>query len=118
MLSFVCEGVVFKDSMCFLPFPLAEFPKTFGLDEDRFEKVFFPHFFNTAENAGYEGKILSRDYFDPDGMSEKKKEKFEKWHANQVREKVRYVLRDELVKYFQSDVRLLAEGCNVFRQRF
>lgn len=51
-------------------------------------------------------------------MSDKKKKRFDKWYADQVKENVHYVLRDELIKYCQSDVRMLAEGCNVFQQRF
>ena len=37
--------LTFKDSLCFLPFPLASFPATFGLTE--LKKGFFPHLFNT-----------------------------------------------------------------------
>ena len=36
------------DSLNFLPMPLANLPKSFGLKEKK--KGFFPHFFNTKEN--------------------------------------------------------------------
>ncbi len=45
VLSLRTGYLKFIDSLCFLPFPLASFPATFGLEELR--KGFFPHFFNT-----------------------------------------------------------------------
>ena len=48
VLSFVSDKLTFKDSVCFLPFPLAAFSATFNLTE--LYKGFFPHTFNTAEN--------------------------------------------------------------------
>ena len=52
ILSFQSDCLTFKDSLCFLPFPLANFPATFGIDE--LCKGFFPHKFNTLENQDYE----------------------------------------------------------------
>ena len=45
VLSFKSDHLPFKDSLCFLPFHLANFPKTFGID--KLCKGFFPHKFNT-----------------------------------------------------------------------
>ena len=48
VLSLSNGNITFKDSLCFLPFPLASFPDTFGIQELR--KGFFPHLFNTIAN--------------------------------------------------------------------
>ena len=42
-----------KDSLCFLPMPLAELPATFNLEE--LHKGFFPHAFHTRANLTYRG---------------------------------------------------------------
>ena len=47
-------NVRFIDSINFVPFPLALFPKTFGLKE--LKKGYFPHLFNKPENQDYVGK--------------------------------------------------------------
>ena len=78
LLSMKSDRLTFKDSLCFLPFPLANFPATFGIPE--FCKGFFPHKFNTLENQAYEGPMPPRDTYDPDGMSAKKKAEFERWY--------------------------------------
>ena len=70
------------DSFCFLPFPLASFPATFGLTELR--KGFFPHLFNTLNNQQYEGAMPPRDTYDPKGMNSKKKDEFDKWYDEQL----------------------------------
>ena len=74
VLSLQNGDLIFKDSLCFLPFPLAAFPATFGLTKQC--KGFFPHLFNTVENQMYEGPVPATHYYDPDGMSAKKKAKF------------------------------------------
>ena len=75
LLSMKSDRLTFKDSLCFLPFPLATFPATFGIPE--LCKGFFPYKFNTLENQAYEGPMPPRDTYDPDGMSAKKKAEFE-----------------------------------------
>ena len=45
ILSCKSGQMEFKDSLCFLPFPLANFPATFGIEE--LCTGFFPHKFNT-----------------------------------------------------------------------
>ena len=41
--------ITFKDSLCFLPMPLADLPETFNLKE--LHKGFFPHAFHTREHG-------------------------------------------------------------------
>jgi hypothetical protein len=45
--------IKFIDSLSFIPMRLADFPKTFGLDE--LAKGYFPHLFNKTENQNYIG---------------------------------------------------------------
>ena len=80
VLSFVSGALIFKDSLCFLPMPLASFPTTFKLTE--LKKGFFPHAFNTPSNQDYRGPIPAVHYYDPDGMSPAKKAELVSWHAD------------------------------------
>ena len=75
ILSFKSNRLTFKDSLCFLPFPLANFPVTFGIHE--LCKGFFPHKFNTLENQEYEGSLPDAFHYDPDRMSAKTKDEFQ-----------------------------------------
>ena len=97
ILPFKSDRLTFKDSLCFLPFPLANFPTTFGIEE--LCKGFFPHNFNTLENQGYEGPIPDTTYYDSDGMSAKKKAEFERWHAKKVPVNYHLVMRQEMETY-------------------
>ena len=45
--------IKFIDSLNFIPMRLADFPKTFGIDE--LAKGYFPHLFNKKENENYVG---------------------------------------------------------------
>ena len=56
VLSFTSGALIFKDSLCFLPMPLASFPSTFDLTE--MKKGFFPHAFNTPEHQSYSSPSL------------------------------------------------------------
>jgi len=71
ILSFKTDRLTFKDSLCFLPVPLANFPATFGIQE--LTKAFFPHLFNTLDNQEYRGPMPPASSYDPDGVSAKKK---------------------------------------------
>ena len=116
LLSMKSDRLTFKDSLCFLPFPLANFPATFGIPE--LCKGFFPHKFNTLENQAYEGPMPPRDTYDPDGMSAKKKAEFERWYQEKVQANYHFVMRREMEAYCESDVKLLKAGCQKFRQEF
>ena len=48
-------NIKFIDSLNFIPMRLANFPKTFGIEE--LEKGYFPHLFNRKENEYYVGPI-------------------------------------------------------------
>ena len=83
VLSFESGPLIFKDSLCFLPMPLASFPAAFNLTE--LKKGFSPHEFNLPQHQSYVGQIPALEFFDPVGMSEKKKKELEEWHEEQVR---------------------------------
>ena len=116
ILSFKSDRLTFKDSLCFLPFPLTNFPATFGIEE--LCKGFFPHKFNTLENQDYDGPMPDASYYDPDGMSAKKKAEFERWYAEKVAANYRFIKQREMKAYCESDVKLLKAGCQKFRDEF
>ena len=113
VLTFKCGPLTFKDSLCFLPFPLSAFPATFGIKE--LKKGYFPHAFNTPEHQDYVGSIPAKTYYDPEGMKDKDKVAFEKWYAEQHGE---FDLKKELEEYCRSDVALLKAGCEAFVAQF
>ena len=101
------------DSLNFLPMPLAQLPKSFGLVE--LKKGFFPHFYNTAE---HQNDILLNlpdvKYYDPDSMSKDRREEFYKWyeeHKDNV-----FGFQKEMEEYCISDVDILLQACWKFRQ--
>ena len=113
VLCFTSGSLTFKDSLCFLSFPLSAFPATFGLQE--LKKGYFPHGFNTPDNQSYAGPIPDQKYYDPDGMKEKGKKEFEKWYSEQHGV---YDFAKELEGYCKSDVALLKAGCEAFVEQF
>ena len=117
VLSFTSGPLIFKDSLCFLPMPLASFPNTFGITE--LKKGYFPHAFNTPENQNYVGRIPDVEFYDPEGMKDPKaKQKFEQWHADQVARGVDFDFQSEMESYCHSDVALLQAGCEAFCDQF
>ena len=75
VFSFMSGNITFKDSLCFIPAPLASFPAMSGLTE--LKKGFLPQLFNTQENQDYEGPMPLHEYCDPDAISSKKKAEFD-----------------------------------------
>ena len=116
VLSFSSDRLTFKDSLCFLPFSLASFPSTFGLTE--LCKGFFPHLFNTAVNQTYVGPVPDTHYYDPEGMSSKKRDEFLRWHAAKVENGYVFDLQRDMARYCESDVKLLKAGCSKFVKEF
>lgn len=108
--------ITFKDSLCFLPMPLADLPETFNLKE--LHKGFFPHAFHTRENLGYKGPLPAKQHFQSQAMKEKKRKEFDTWYATQVEKNELYDLWDELNKYCHSDVMVLKAACFNFIQEF
>ena len=101
------------DSLNFLPMPLAQLPKSFGLVE--LKKGFFPHYYNTAE---HQNDVLINlpdvKYYDPDSMSKERREEFFKWYEEN-KNKV-FGFQTEMEEYCISDVDILLQACWKFRQ--
>lgn len=114
--AFTSDRLTFKDSVCFLPFPLASFPSTFGLTELR--KGHFPHKFNTLANQNYEGPLPDAEFYDPDGMSQTKQDEFYRWHADLRARDYVFNLQHDMKSYCESDVKLLKAGCEAFIEDF
>ena len=113
---YIDATITFKDSLCFLPMPLADLPETFNLKE--LHKGFFPHAFHTRENLGYKGPLPDKQYFQPQAMKEKKRKEFNTWYATQVEKNELYELWEELNKYCHSDIMVLKAACYKFIQEF
>ena len=57
VLCFESGPLIFKDSLCFLPMPLASFPSAFNLTE--LKKGFFPHAFNLPQHPMFRQDLSS-----------------------------------------------------------
>ena len=110
-------NIRFIDSLNFIPMALANFPKTFGLDE--LCKGYFPHLFNKRENQNYIGPIPCEPYYTPNQMGSKNREAFQKWHKLEQREN-NYVFDfdKEIIAYCTSDVDILRRSCMEFCELF
>ena len=91
VLSLKSDRLTFKDSLCFLLFPLSNFPANFGITE--LCKGFFPHKFNMQDNQHYEGPMPPKEMYDPDGMSAKKKGEFKQWYQAKVNANYHFVMQ-------------------------
>ncbi len=109
-------NIRFIDSLNFIPMALANFPKTFGLDE--LCKGYFPHLFNRSENQNYVGPIPREPYYMPNGMSTKKRKTFQEWHKEQRDSDYVFDFVKEIRAYCRSDVDILRRSCMEFRELF
>ena len=101
------------DSLNFLPMPLANLPKSFGLVE--LKKGFFPHFYNTQE---HQSEILpclpDKEFYDPDSMSKDRREEFMEWY--ELHKDEPFDFQKEMEEYCISDVDILFKACWKFRE--
>ncbi|PFX30059.1 hypothetical protein AWC38_SpisGene5144 [Stylophora pistillata] len=84
----------------------------------KFQSILSDEFQRNHKNESYDGQIPDESFYDPDGMSSKTKEEFLEWHRAQVETNGRFFLKEELITYCQSDVKLLKEGCMKFVNEF
>jgi hypothetical protein len=84
MYVYVGSGLAIRviDSLNFLPMSLAKLPDSFGLEE--LKKGYFPHYFNTKANQGYEGPYPEARFYGADYMSTKDRATFLVWHSEKV----------------------------------
>ena len=105
------------DSLNFLQMPLSKFPKTFGLDLDKFSKGDFPFKFNTLENQNYIGPMPDIEYYSQDTKSEKGR-KFFAWHEELTKSNYIFDIQKEMYIYCSQDVTVLRLCCLQFRDSF
>ena len=109
-------NIRFVDSLNLIPMKLANFPKTFGIEE--LEKSHFPHLFNRKENENYVGPIPPAPYYNPNGMNPKDREAFMAWHASKKESNYVFNFQEKILAYCRSDVDILRRCCLEFRQLF
>ena len=108
-------NIRFIDLLNFIPMRLANFPKTFGIEE--LTKGYFPHLLNRKEVKNYGGPIPPLPYCNPNGMNLKDKEAFLRWHAS--KKASNYVFNfQQILAYCRSDVDILRRCCLEFRELF
>lgn len=106
--------IKFIDSLSFIMRALADMPKMFGISE--LKKGYFPHFFNTAENANYVGKYPPKDDYGYNQMSKKKRDDFIEWYNGKKKEV--FDMKKEILEYCISDVDILRRCFEKFRKMF
>ena len=106
----------FIDSLMFLPMPLSAMPKSFGLSE--LKKGYWPYLANKPEFYTYEGHLLSKHYYCVSGMKARAAADFNAWYDKQIKENFIFNFRRELLEYCVSDVTILRQACQAFRQLF
>ena len=107
----------FIDSVNYMPMPLSELPKAFGLTGIE-DKGIFPHLFNTRDNQSYRGPLPDVRYYSPETMNVKVRERFLSWHAKMTRENYLFIFENEIEKYCRNDVVILRRACMAFRKIF
>lgn len=109
-------AIRFIDSLSFFQMPLSAFPKTFGLT--KLKKGYFPYLVNMPDYQHYIGDMPPKKDYMPKGMSVKGAGEFDKWYDQQVVDGVVFDFAKELIKYCESDVKLLKQGCLSFKRDF
>ncbi|MCP3666695.1 MAG: hypothetical protein GY696_30060, partial [Gammaproteobacteria bacterium] len=106
--------VIVKDSLNILPMSLAALPKAFGF-EDQAKKGYFPHYFNTAANEGYEGPLPDHHYYGTATMKDSARRAFFQWHKEQRNAVYVFNLKKEREDYCDNDVFICAKAIMKFR---
>ena len=109
-------NIRFIDSLLFFQRALADLPKMFGIVGE--EKGFFPHYLNTPSNQSLVCTIgeISKDLFGYKNMSAKRASDFDKWFDSNADKT--FNLKSDMIRYCQSDVRILMESILRFRRLF
>jgi hypothetical protein len=106
------EHITFLDSRNYLPFPLRKLTDAFGLTSS---KSWYSHYFNTSENLDYIGPVPDVYYF-VDAMDHSEMKDFLAWYEGQKGKT--FNNRHVLESYFQDDVTVLPQACQIFRRNF
>lgn len=109
------DNMKFIDSLNYFPMSLAELPKAFDLGPET-KKGYFPHLFNTIENANYVGCLPDVTFYDPDNMKPEQRSEFLEWYEQNKHSEFNF--EKEIVDYCISDVDVLTKACVKFRKLF
>jgi hypothetical protein len=101
------------DSLNFLPMPLANFAKAFGLKES---KGYFPHFFTRVENFDYVGRLPEPHFYGESTMSEANRKKFQEWYKEELLKNEPFNFAAAIKKYCRQDVLVLRDWCMAFKK--
>lgn len=103
--------VIFRDSMLHLQGSLASLAKNYNLP---MLKGYFPHLFNVRENYEYNGVLPAKSFFDLTFSVKNRQDLqvFDDWYAE--REQTPWCFKQELIKYCENDVEILAKIMKLF----
>lgn len=101
----------FIDSCRFIPFPLRDFPAIFNLQE--VSKGYFPYRFFTEATKNYIGPMPELHWFSFEKLKEKEYQKALQWYEEHKHDTVNLAAWCE--EYCIDDVKVLEQGCEVFR---
>lgn len=104
----------FIDSCKFIPMALRDFPKTFGLVE--LCKGYFPYRFLTHATLNYNGPFPDLSFFDFEHLKGKDYDDALAWYEENRHDV--FDMESIIQDYCMSDVRLLKEGCTLYRRLF
>lgn len=110
----------FIDSRRFIPLPLRAFSNTFNVNE--LTKGYFPYRFFTTQNKDYIGKMPALEWFDFDSLKDhenplkSERKKALAWYEEHKNDTIN--LYEMCMKYCESDVALLREGCIRYKTLF
>jgi len=114
-MYFKSGNIRFIDTLNFFLEGLRKLSKSYNIDT---LKGYFPHKMNTPEYQDYDGPMPNRALYDPDRMMGEERADFDAWYREQVKNNVRFNFKDELFKYCNADVELLAKAVFKFRNIF
>ena len=84
---------------------LSSLPKAYGLHV--IEKGIFPQLFNTPQNQRYVGPLPSLEFYSPDSMNNKERQRFLDWYNEQTSCGYLFDFQQEIEKYCRQDVTIL-----------
>ena len=107
------HNLTFLGSISFLPMALRKLPQAVGLSVT---KSWYHHFYNTKANLNYVGPIPGIEQYGVAEMNESERKEFACWYDTQ-KDKV-FDNRRVLEEYYQDDVTVLRQTCQIFRRDF
>jgi len=102
----------FLDSISYLPIPLRKLPEAFGLSS---QKSYFPHSYDTKANLDYVGPTTDIKYFGTDEMG-RERERISCLVV--MSKKTVFDNRRLLEEYYQDNVTVMRQACQIFRPDF